>query len=138
MFPRSYLVTFCVKDRQPVFSERRNAHSACHAILRCRTQNLYHLYAYCVMPDHVHLAIRLADKGMHISRVVGVLKSAILYDVRQWVIGFRWQRGFHDRLVRKGDVSTDIIRYVLQNPMRAGLVRADEQYPYAGIVDPWF
>jgi len=136
--PHSYLITFCVKNRRRVFSQRRAAQCACDAIVRCRTLKLYHLYAYCVMPDHVHLAIRIADRRVHVARVVAILKSAILCDIRRWVVGFQWQRGFHDYMVRECDDSTEIVRYVLRNPVRAGLAAEESQYPYAGTVDAWF
>ena len=90
------------------------------------------------MPDHIHAAIRVRERGVHLSRVIAAIKSAIFQELRSVVVDFEWQRGFHDRVVRENDDSTQIVQYVLQNPIRKGIVQPDVPYPFAGVVDPWF
>jgi REP element-mobilizing transposase RayT len=41
-----------------------------------------------------------------------------------------WQRGFYDRAVRKEDDLVDMARYIVANPLRAGLVRSIKCYPH--------
>jgi len=136
--PRSYLLTLCIKDRRRIFGNDIAARIACHEIFRYRDQGQYHLYAYCVMPDHVHLALRIGSKRNHISRIVAMLKAAIFQRLKPLELDFAWQRGFHDRLIRDGEDSAEVVRYVLANPRRANLVRGDEPYEFAGVVDLWF
>jgi REP element-mobilizing transposase RayT len=40
-----------------------------------------------------------------------------------------WQKGYHDRAVRREDDLQSIARYVVANPLRAGLVRRVGDYP---------
>ena len=134
---RSYLITFCTKDRAAHFKDPRLAEIACRWLRHFRDQGWYWLYAYAVMPDHVHVAMRVRHRRVHLSRIVGMLRSAILCDGRKVVKGFYWQRGYHERVVRDGDDSQEIVRYVLDNPRRAQIVSAMETYPYAGVVDSW-
>ncbi len=42
-----------------------------------------------------------------------------------------WQRGFYDHIVRRQEALADIQRYILANPVHAGLVDDDEAYPYS-------
>jgi putative transposase len=90
------------------------------------------------MPDHIHVALRVRERGIDLSRVIAAIKSAIFQELRKILVDFEWQRGFHDRVVRENDDSSQIVQYVLQNPIRKGIVGSDGQYPFAGVVDLWF
>ena len=48
-----------------------------------------------------------------------------------------WQRSSYDRVIRYNDAVDEAVWYTLRNPVRKGLVETWEQYPYAGIMDPW-
>src|SRR5450631_1407711 len=80
---RSYLVTFCVKNRTKKFSDPILATIACRWIKSFRDSGWYWLYAYCVMPDHVHVAMRVRDHNVHLSRIVAMIRSGILFEVRR-------------------------------------------------------
>jgi putative transposase len=43
-----------------------------------------------------------------------------------------WQTVFHDRVLREGDDSRGVVRYLLNNPVRAGLVNSAADYPWSG------
>ena len=45
-----------------------------------------------------------------------------------------WQRGYHDHAVRKEENIREIARYIVANPLRAGLVRSLKDYPYWNAV----
>jgi len=103
---------------------------------RCVVQALREIEAhastlcYVVMPDHVHWLLELGgDIGL--SRVVQKFKSLSARKLRQRCVevGSVWQRGFHDRAVRRHEDIRDVARYVVANPLRAGLVRSLKDYP---------
>ena len=133
----TYLVTFCVADRRPIFSNSRIASIVTKQLRDCRDAGLYFLYGYAVMPDHVHVVMRLRKTGVHLSKVVGTLRSAITIQVRRHVGAFEWQRGYHERIIHGERDCRETIDYVLANPARAGLVAPDERYEHSGIVDRW-
>jgi putative transposase len=135
--PRTYFLTFCVKDRARVFSDAVAAEIACKRIRQFRNDGWYWLYAYCVMPDHVHMLMRAREKGVRLSRIVAMIRSAISHDVRRLTRDFAWQRGYHERIVREGDDSDAALAYALNNPFRASLVPAGEVYRFCGVVDQW-
>ena len=66
-----------------------------------------------------------------------MIKSASMVEIRRYSAGFRWQRGYHERIVREADDIESMVNYVLQNPSRAGLIGSDELYPFAGVIDSW-
>jgi hypothetical protein len=48
--------------------------------------------------------------------------------------GRLWQRGFHDRcLTRTDETLADVARYIVKNPVRAGLVQRAEDWPCSRI-----
>ena len=47
-----------------------------------------------------------------------------------------WQEGYYERVVRPGDNARTLARYIVENPVRAGLVRVPAEYPYLGS-DLW-
>jgi putative transposase len=133
--PRSFFVTFCAFDRQRAFAEANAARIACEAIIEYRRRELYYLYAYCVMPDHIHLVIKLTAGAGHLSQIIGNLKRIIRHRCAVSGCSFRWQPGYFDRIVREHERSDEFIRYVLLNPVRAGLVTGESRYSFCGRYD---
>lgn len=81
--------------------------------------------AFCLMPDHLHWLMRLAPSG-DLSCVVGRFKGRSARAVPM----LRWQRGFHDHAVRHDEELPQVARYIVANPVRAGLVQRVGEYPY--------
>jgi len=83
------------------------------------------------MPDHVHWLMQL-DGALDLSRCVQKLKSLTVKELRR--CGFSnsaiWQRGFHDRALRDEEDLKTVARYVIANPVRAGLVDSIRDYPF--------
>jgi hypothetical protein len=42
-----------------------------------------------------------------------------------------WQKSYHDHILRKEEAVADVVRYILENPVRAGLVDSIGEYPHA-------
>jgi len=86
--------------------------------------------AFVVMPDHLHWLFALGtDKPL--SQVVADVKRRAAWRINE-MAGRKgrpvWQRGFHDRALRREESIRDAARYVVANPLRAGLVRTIGDY----------
>jgi len=108
-----------------------------HAVMFYRRKDWYHLYAYCVMPDHVHLVLGLQKGSPGLSNVVGNIKRAARHFCKRVNRDVVWQDGFHDRILRENETSGEMVKYVLLNPVRAHLVSDFSEYPYSGRPDPF-
>ena len=135
---RSYFVTFCVFRRAPAFADPPAAADARETILSYRERGFYYLPSYCVMPDHIHLLIIPLCPTRHLSRIVATLKNAIASRFRRRGSHVKWQFGYHDRILRRSESTSDISTYIMMNPVRKGLVADYRDWPYSGIVDRWF
>lgn len=96
--------------------------------IRCQVS----LLIYCFMPDHVHLLVQ-NGKQSDLIRFINSYKS---WTTRvAWRYGFEgsvWQRSFYDHLLRDDESVERHIRYIIENPVRAGIVDTWIEYPYTG------
>ena len=87
--------------------------------------------AWVLMPDHLHWLIVLRDTDL--STLVGRMKQAAsrkinrLLDQQGQVV---WQQGYYDRMLRQEEDIVGVARYIVANPLRAGLVSRIGDYPY--------
>ncbi|HKW45210.1 MAG TPA: transposase [Candidatus Eremiobacteraceae bacterium] len=132
---RSFFITATLKNHRRDFLDARLAQYACGVFRKHRDDGLFYLYAFCVMPDHFHLYLRLRNSGRHLSHIVGSVKAGISRGACPKVY---WQRGFWDRAIRGTESAAAFAQYVLMNPVRAGLVQDYREYPYSGSIDAWY
>ena len=128
---RTYLITTATLDRWRVF-EQWSAGCECARVLHDIPHNVVPVtsVAWIIMPDHVHWLFVL--EGERLDAVVRRFKSLAARAVNL-AVGHRgplWHPGFHDRAVRKEEDLRRLARYVIANPVRAGLCRRVGDYPF--------
>lgn len=92
-------------------------------------QGFTRTWAFVVMPDHLHWLVELREIRP-LSGVVHSVKSfsALRINSRLQRQGPVWQSGFHDHALRREENVREAARYVVMNPVRAGLVRSVREY----------
>ena len=93
----------------------------------------YDLIAYCIMPNHVHLLFDTANyENTNISQTMKLIKggSAYLCNRKLQRKGNFWQEESYDHYVRNAKELENIIRYIVQNPVKAGLVEDWEKWEF--------
>ena len=88
------------------------------------------------MPDHTHFLIEGLADCSDFRRFCKLAKQRSGSRHARKRGGPLWQEGYHERVLREGDDSLAVARYLLGNPVRAGLVTAPIEYPYLGS-DRW-
>ena len=126
-----YHVTTATYLRQPLFAEFVSARIVIGRLNDPALLEGTELLAWVVMPDHVHLLLQLAEAGS-LSRCVNRLKGAAAraLNLEFGRKGPVWQRSFHDHLLRQEEDLATVGRYIVANPLRAGLVRRLGEYPH--------
>jgi REP element-mobilizing transposase RayT len=122
---RIYLVTTVTRDRIPWFHDLLIARRVVQALLETHHRGWCETLAYVVMPDHLHWLLVLGD-NQTLSNVVGGVKSVCAHRIGRCI----WQAGFHDHAVRREEDLRNLGRYVVMNPLRAGLVNSLRDYPH--------
>jgi putative transposase len=127
-----YFLTFCVWERRRVFENAAIAEMVtAHFLRTCATCD-FAVLAYCLMPDHVHLLVEGLTANAELRSLAKRLKqgSGQLYAHR--FSGRLWQEGYFDRVLRNDEDARRVARYILDNPVRAGLVEHPTLYRYLG------
>jgi REP element-mobilizing transposase RayT len=92
------------------------------ATLQHFAQSRYRMYAWCVMPNHVHVLFRILGN----QSLADVVRSWKSYSAREANLllgrtGQFWQREYYDHLVRSEEEFHRIVGYITENPAKAGL-----------------
>jgi REP element-mobilizing transposase RayT len=126
---RIYLLTSTTYQRKPIFTNFSLGKLVADQFRHAQDSGLVSSLAWVVMPDHFHWLIELQRGSL--SEVMQKTKSLSTKAVRQATAGtsILWQRGFHDRALRREDDLVKMARYVVANPLRAGLVEKLGDYP---------
>jgi REP element-mobilizing transposase RayT len=84
------------------------------------------------MPDHLHVLIEGSTEHADLLKCTAMFRQRSGRRYRQLHDAYLWQEGYVDRLLRKDDATLDVVRYIIANPLRAGLCRDVREYPYVG------
>ena len=133
--PPLYFVTFNTYRRAHLL-----ANEAVHAtfVEFCRRAESLNIAVgrYVLMPDHIHLFVALPEVGnVTLGGWVKSLKAVLGKTLLTLNVDKpHWQEGFFDHLLRSAESESQKWDYVRMNPVRAGLCRAPEDWPYQGEI----
>jgi putative transposase len=126
-------VTVCTKDRKAVLA---NVIAFSAIVSAWRGAAAWTVGRFVIMPDHVHLFCSPANNAFSIQSWVTFWKSSVS---RRWIdpaIRPIWQVQMWDTQIRSGDSYDAKWDYVRNNPVRHGLVRHSEEWPFKGELNP--
>jgi len=126
---RIYLLTTVTRHRQPLFNDFHLGRLLVNELRSAHEQQLVASLAWVVMPDHLHWLIQLGNTSLEQLMKRVKARSALAINRAQGTTGALWQAGFHDRAARQEEDIQQIARYVLANPLRAGLIERLADYP---------
>jgi len=155
--------TICIKDKKKLFYRglyNAQPEGCGYQIVSLFNEILKEILAkqkiknwvYVYMPDHLHLILEGSDEKSNLLKAIYFFKQKTGFWLSKNMRQFCWQKDFYDHIHRKDEDLKKQIRYILDNPVRAGLVdhihRKDEdlkkQIRYildnpvrAGLVKNW-
>lgn len=98
----------------------------------------YRLLEWCIMPNHVHVLVRLADQS-NLGDIVRKWKGGSSFQINRTVqrSGPLWAREYFDRAIRNEEHFYRARRYIRRNPVKAGLCGVSEDWPYSSAGIDW-
>jgi REP element-mobilizing transposase RayT len=116
-------------NRQPLFHDFKSGRLVVDALKTAEQEGFATSLAWVVMPDHFHWLIEL--QNIQLPSLMARTKSRIAVTLNRSAgrQGPVWQHGYHDRAIRKEEDLQAVARYIVANPLRAGLVERVGDYP---------
>ena len=127
-----YFLTICTRDRSRVFIEAAAVASVAAQLLRVADTERFSIISYCFMPDHVHALVEGIHDASDFTHFVRIFKQESAFHWRRTTGRILWHRSYFDRVLRDHADTMSVVRYILENPVRAGLVTQPQDYPYLG------
>jgi len=125
---RTYLLTAVTAQRRSVFQVSATAELLERTILDYRDQGKFLLHAFVIMPDHLHVLITPAP-DVSLEKAMQYIKGGFSFRLKSK--SEVWMRSFNESQIQTADKFRNCVRYIVENPVRRGLVSTAEAYPYS-------
>ncbi|MDY6823615.1 MAG: transposase [Thermodesulfobacteriota bacterium] len=129
---RIYFITINTAGKNPVFIADAVVSHHLKILSSASSAHCFDVIAYCYMPDHVHLLIAGRKQASDLIAFIKAYKQTTGYRFKQAVGDVLWQKSYYDHILRKDEDVREVVRYILANPLRKGMVERPAAYPYAG------
>jgi len=127
--------TLCLRDVAAGFSLRPEMVNIFTDTLTFVAQNTNCIVpVYCFLPDHQHLIIQGKKSESEIWQAIAGYKQMTGFLMSQNKFNIRWQKGFYDHVIRKHVNLVTQVKYILDNPVRKGIVSSWQEYPFKGTI----
>lgn len=125
-------LTICAASGTP-FTDHVTAKMVGNSVEFCSRKLGYRLYGYCLMPDHLHVLLSPGDSGVPLSNWLRDFKSFTTNQNRRRRGSTLWQRSGYDHVCRSAERAETVVAYIVDNPVRAGLVQRWQDWPWTKV-----
>jgi len=118
--------------RSEVFHEEKDYRFYIDLLKKYSNTHNFNIYHWVLMPNHYHLLIEI-EKPENLSKVMaGLTRSYVYYYHKKYqTSGHLWQGRFKSQPIQKELYLLTCGRYIERNPVKAGIVKKAEDYPYS-------
>ncbi len=125
---RTYLVTAVTAQRRSLFQVTATAELLEQTILDYRGQGKFLLHAFVIMPDHFHALVTPAP-DVSLEKAMQYIKGGFSFRLKSKLDV--WMRSFNESQISTEEKFMSCVRYIVENPVRRGLVATPEAYPFS-------
>jgi len=127
----AYFVTNLTYQKNPYFTDGTVVDIVMPVLRQCSETRHFAIYSYCFMPNHVHL-LAVGEDNSNLAGFMKVFKQASSFAFKKKFGGVLWHGGYYEHVLRKEESLSDVTLYILNNPVRASLVKEYRDYPFSG------
>jgi putative transposase len=128
---RVFFVTTTTSMARRLLQSERNALLLIDVLRSNVAAGKFQMHDFVIMPNHMHLLMTLPN-DVSVEKAMQLVKGGFSYRLKR-ELGFQgevWQRGFSEVRIIDGQSFLQHRSYIVQNPVKAGLVDRAEQWPY--------
>jgi putative transposase len=129
---QTHFVTFSCYRRRPMLTANRTRRLFEYALERVRNVYQLRVYAYVIMPEHVHLLVSEPQRGI-LADALKSLKQGVARRLIADADHF-WQKRYYDFNVRNHPQFVEKIRYIHRNPVKRGLCARPEDWQWSSFL----
>ena len=119
-------------NRQQIFRDEEDHRRYLSELMRFKILFPVRCYHFCLMPNHVHLLLQTNGVQILTAFIRRVQQAYQLHWRRRHrLVGHLWQGRFKSIPIEEESYLLECARYIERNPVRAGLCRAPEEYPWS-------
>jgi REP element-mobilizing transposase RayT len=126
-----YHVTTRGNRRQPIVLEDRDCELFLFLLDKVVEQLGWRVHAYCVMTNHYHLLVETPDADISVGMQLLNGQYAQAFNRRHGYEGHLFERRFAAQVVESDYHLLELCRYIVLNPVRAGLCRHPAEWPWS-------
>jgi putative transposase len=131
-----YFVTIGTDRKKNLFADNnRLIEKMIEFLEQTGKKHFFTVWIYCFMPDHLHMLVEGINDHSDFKKFIKDFKQRAGY----WYVHNEpnagnklWQPGYYEHVLRKEENTNEVMRYVLNNPVRKGLVEHYLDYQYSG------
>lgn len=118
-------------NQQQIMEEREDNEKFIEIINDCKLISGYKLYAYCLMGNHLHLIISTEIEPLELIFKRICVRYVYWYNTKYHRVGHLFQDRFKSEPIKNEGHFLSVLRYIHQNPVKAGIVKNPGEYPYS-------
>ena len=143
----AHALTFSCYRRQPLLTSERIRGYIVDAVAKARQKHAFDVWAYVIMPEHLHLLIWPRKDTYSVSAMLKSIKQSVARKAIDWLrsrdtrglaqlaTGQKWgasrfwqDGGGYDRNIRSVEALRRVVDYIHHNPVERGLVAQPDEY----------
>jgi|AntAceMinimDraft_16_1070373.scaffolds.fasta_scaffold00253_5 REP element-mobilizing transposase RayT len=131
-----YFVTICTYQKNYYFEDEKLAKLIEEELIyRHDVLKQINLTCYCIMPNHLHILMSLSEgyKRNLLNWVKTFKRYTSKVTRENYGLINLWQRGFYEHILRSSDSILKKAIYIMENPIRKGIVKEVDEYPFSRI-----
>ena len=130
-----YHVMLRAVNRQQIFLDEEDARSFLYVLRKCMEISTFRLFAYCLMGNHVHLLLQIGEEPLsQVMKRIGT-RYVVWYNTKYDRTGHLFQDRYKSEPVQDNAYFLTALRYILNNPVKAGICSNAEDYPLSSAKD---
>jgi putative transposase len=128
----SYFVTLCFHRRWRLGTNPRLARWLIKDLEEQASACSFLVHAYCIMPDHIHFLAEGATAESDLTQFVIAFKQGTAFQFTGRTELPLWQFKYYDHILRRAEGAEKVAWYIWMNPVRQGLCRLPQEFPFSG------
>ncbi len=127
-----YFITISTDYSKRYFENNESVQYCLDILENLSIAHKFNILAYCFMPDHLHLLVEGKKEDSDFKKFMSVFKQKTNFYFKK-IKGYPlWQENYYEHVLRKEEDTLEVVKYILNNPVRKGLVEDFKDYPFLG------